>query len=555
MTQLKHSQPAARVASELPMKGRRSSTLQRVLESRLSLLVVIGIFVACISATWHGPQSIAVADEVAYIVSGLNLVNHSQFVNSFGAAELWFPPVYPLLIGALSRGGLVDPFLVARLISVVASVGCLLLTYNIARRLMESLQPDEPSSAFTSPRVVACLASLILACNPTFQMFANRALSEPLALCLTLLGFRLWLRDVGTWKAAIANGLVIGLAALTRPECILVLPLWYFIDVLRRRDLKTLSQAAVAGTIAATLLAPYVIYLHEHTGKWSISNKAEVNLAAGRANFHQVPREYINEDTLELGYYPVDTSQQVEVRRHLSNYQQLVDAFSQMYYRPIFGWVMWLLIASGIVVLCAYEQQRIAWGLAAMAVYLAAVLNFDPQGPKSWHLVLPAVSLLVAIAVSRCFATRSWIVALPLFALMGSVLLEGASRHPRWVHSEEYPFGIGLKVAGEKLKDLQLEPGVMYEYGATAGYYSGMTRRYLTPNRLDTVLAHIAKHEPSNVPVYLALSSGTSPRLDQTVNQLLDAPVAGFEKLVEVDAPERVVIYRLQRDRAVATRE
>lgn len=527
--------------------------LQRLLESRLILVLVLILFGGCLAATWHGQQSVAVADEVAYITSGLNLVTRGEFVNPFGEPELWFPPVYPVLIGFISHFGQLDPFIVARAISVVASVLCLLLIYNIARRMTELLQSeDEPAPL--SPRLAALLAALLLACNPTFQMFANRALSEPLALFLTLLGFRLWLTDTGTWKVAFANGILIGLAALTRPECILVLPLWCFVDLVRRRSFMTFSQSLLAGVIAAGLLAPYVLFLHEHTGKWSISNKAEVNLAAGRANFHQVPREYIDEQTLELGYFPVDTSQDVEVRRHLSNFRQLIDAFWQMYFSPALGLWIWMLTVVGVIVLCARGQQRVVWGLAAMTLYVAAVVHFDPQGPKSLHLLLPVICVLAATALARCFAIQSWAAVLPVMALTGLVLVEGSSRHPRWVQSEEYPFGIGLKLAGESLKEQKLKPGVMYEFGATASYYSGMTRRYLTPNKLETVLAYVAKHEPADQPIYFALSSATSPRLDDSVNRLLDKPAAGFEKVVEIKAPEHVVVYRLNRQRALANR-
>ncbi len=532
--------------------------IQRVLESRLSLVFVLVAFLIAIGLTWTGEQSVAVADEVAYIVSGVNLVTTGAFVSSFGRPELWFPPVYPVLIGLLSVGGRIDPFLVARIISVAASLGCLLLVYALAIDITERLTASADESIETSAsgtrrtlglsaKLAAVLATALLAFNPNFQLFASRALSESLALVLLLAAFRFWLVAGESFKGVLATGTLVGLATLTRPECVLVLPVWFAIDVLRYRSAAACGRALLAGLAIAAILTPYVLYLHQHTGEWNISQKGPVNLAAGRASFHQTPREYIDESTLELGYFPVDVSTPVEARRHVANFWSLVDAFGQMYYRPALAFGMWGLISIGIVILYARGQSRIVFGLIATTLYLAVVLHFDPQGPKTLFMVVPAASLLAAIAVTRGFMSQRWLGVLPSMGLLSLVLLEGSTRHPRWKLSEPQTANVELRVAGKQLRDMPIDRGVMYEYGATVAYYSGMTRRYLTPNTFETILLFIEKHEPAGVPVYLTVASGTSPKLHESVQRLLNEPHPALERVLEIDSPKRVVVYRVIR--------
>ena len=105
--------------------------LKSFIQSRWGLVPIVLALTLAIVLQWNGPQSIAVADEIAYITGGVNLVVSGEYTNPFGEPELWFPPVYPLLIGCLSLGGLLDAFLVARLISSIAAIGTLVLTYQL----------------------------------------------------------------------------------------------------------------------------------------------------------------------------------------------------------------------------------------------------------------------------------------------------------------------------------------------------------------------------------------------------------------------------------------
>ena len=134
-------------------------------------------------------------------------------------------------------------------------------------------------------------------------------------------------RSKGT--ACVVGG-VIGLAALTRPESVLVLPLWMAFELFRFRDRVSFKRAILAGITTAALLLPYVVFLHSHTGKWSISNKGPVNWAAGRSAIHERPREFIDPDALTMGFFEYHTSISTESRRYLFNVSKLTNAFSEI---------------------------------------------------------------------------------------------------------------------------------------------------------------------------------------------------------------------------------
>ncbi len=525
--------------------------LQHFAENRFAVPLILAVFGLSIALQWNGSQSVAVADEVGYVVGGVNLITTGSFTNSFGEPELWFPPVYPVLIGICSLGGWIDPFVVARVLSVIAAVATLLILHRTIERLSEmsedEIQESRHRPSRLSPQIVAFIATALLATNPTFQIFANRALSESLALCLSLLGLSVWLRGPQTLRNAAVGAAVIGLAALTRPECLLVLPLWSGIDWLRRRDFLGLQRGLIAGVVLAAMLLPYAAYLRTHTGRWTISNKSEVNLAAGRAAFHQTPREYIDEVSLRMGYFPVESSLTTELKRFQFNGGKLVAAYSETYFRPTFAVVFGLLMLAGAVELWRRGQSRIVLCLLAGLPYLAVVAVYDVGGPKNLHLALPAFTWLAAVGIATSLQSRRWVLALPTVAVIGLLMFEGTTRYPRWVRSESFAVGSGLREAGLRLRATQPPRGAMYEFGATAAYYSGMERRYLTPNRLDTVLAFIDRHEAADTVVYLTVSSTTQKSVHATTNELLAGPLPRLEPVLEVDSPERVVIYRVIR--------
>jgi 4-amino-4-deoxy-L-arabinose transferase-like glycosyltransferase len=94
----------------------------------------------------------------------------------------------------------------------------------------------------------ARVAGLIVALHPGLILYAALAMSEPLAALLTLAAFWLAVRDSHPWRAVVASSLVLGAAALVRPQALLCAPFlaWAAVKSPRARVSWGLAACALA---------------------------------------------------------------------------------------------------------------------------------------------------------------------------------------------------------------------------------------------------------------------------------------------------------------------
>ena len=122
------------------------------------------------------------------------------------------PPLYPLYLAIISKFGGTTP-LAHRLASTVLGAGGVVLVGMVARRI-------------AGPRAML-LAAFLAAVYPMLWindgMLVSESLYIPLVALLLLMAYRLW--DSRSWLDAALLGGVIGLAALTRPEAVMLVPL------------------------------------------------------------------------------------------------------------------------------------------------------------------------------------------------------------------------------------------------------------------------------------------------------------------------------------------
>jgi len=343
----------------------------------LETFLLLSVCLAFVLVYWwerDGMYSIAVADEIAYVTCGVNLIARGEYTNAFGEPETWFPPTYPLLIGIASFGGHIDPHFTGRLVSLVFGIGEIVLIWATARR-------------FVGGRAVPVLAGVILACNPTYQAFSFRALSEATATTMNLAAFYIWLttyRHESKARWAIV-GFLVGLSALSRPEGILLLPLWIGVDAWCKGTKRVACHALVSVIVCATSLLPYAAYLYRETGAFTITNKSEVNLADGRSAYYHTPREYIDAATLQMGYYPCDITFSQELQRYIHNVGQLGAAFLDIYA----GWLslgVLSCLAIGIVLAIPISTTPLAaWvpGTVCVSVCCSVLCGRGKEPPCS----------------------------------------------------------------------------------------------------------------------------------------------------------------------------
>ena len=207
-----------------------------------------------------------------------NLLNGNGYVGiALPGKELMFPPLFPLLIAAVSL--LTHQSEVAgRLISVTMGTLLVLPVYFITVHLYN--------------RKVANVAAVLTACHPLLLGFASTVYSETTYLTLVLSGAYWSLRclSLQTARAFLFAGVFFGLAYLTRPEAAIYPFLTIFLlvagsFVINRRQTSQVALRSCVLLAAFVLLAtPYVVWLSTETGQFRWEGKTPIGLSLSMAH-------------------------------------------------------------------------------------------------------------------------------------------------------------------------------------------------------------------------------------------------------------------------------
>jgi 4-amino-4-deoxy-L-arabinose transferase-like glycosyltransferase len=210
----------------------------RTSPSDRTLLWITGISTAVkLLLALFAERNAPILDEGAYLSLARNLAASGHFQGTFR------PPLYPAFEAIFLGSGLGT--LGIRLAQVILSTASVFLVYRIALRE-------------TGERA-ARIAAFLMAFSPTLIAFSHRLWSETLFIFLLLLAIDLLARPVaagnlGRWVGA---GVLLGLAALTRPMLVTFLPFlgaWLLFRVLKRQVSFPPALARFAALSATMLL-------------------------------------------------------------------------------------------------------------------------------------------------------------------------------------------------------------------------------------------------------------------------------------------------------------
>ncbi len=214
-------------------------------------------------------------DESTNLLLGYNLLAGNGYTYS-GYPELHFPPLHPIFAGLFCL--LTGDFEMASNFENALFGGLLLLpVFAIARRIY-GLQ-------------TAWLATVLLAIFPplTINVLYWGSMSEPPYMVLLFGGVALLLAGLEDDRLGMfaAAGAVLGLAYLTREEAVAffgmfsilaLVWLWKGVKSCASRTWYALGLFALPFVLLA---APYIWYLHVHTGQWMISGKLNITWKVG----------------------------------------------------------------------------------------------------------------------------------------------------------------------------------------------------------------------------------------------------------------------------------
>ena len=253
----------------------------------LSLLIVLALTLRLIWA-WFVPV-IPFSDGEAYDAFARTLVQHGTFGWTASEPTSFWPPGTTFLHAALFAifGIRYEPIVA---LNIALSLGIVWVTARLAARFWG--------------QKAAVLSALILAIWPTLVMYPTILASELPFLFLTLLALDIWSDSrLGLTPKGLLAGLVLGLAALVRPQALL-LPLVYAAGLVltTRGSLRALIDQlrciAVAGFVMAIVIAPWTWRNYQLYGEpVLISTNGGVTLWIGNSpgsdgRFKTFPSEY-----------------------------------------------------------------------------------------------------------------------------------------------------------------------------------------------------------------------------------------------------------------------
>jgi 4-amino-4-deoxy-L-arabinose transferase-like glycosyltransferase len=206
-------------------------------------------------------------DGAEYARIASNLVHGHGYVGLQTGPELLFPPLYPTLMAALSPVLSIEH--AGRAVSMIFGTALPLIVYLIGRRLYG--------------RPTARVAAAIVALNPLLAAYSTAVLSETTYITLQLTAAYLLLRahDRRSLRLALAAGCVWALAALVRPEALLILGfltvaglVWTLRTKAERR--RSCAVAGLAFAVGCIAFLPYAAWTSGHAGRLQWSGKATV---------------------------------------------------------------------------------------------------------------------------------------------------------------------------------------------------------------------------------------------------------------------------------------
>jgi hypothetical protein len=386
-------------------------------------------------------------DEANYLETGRNIwAGHG--ITFQGKPELHFPPLLPMLLGALAKIT-PEPHHATVIVTLLASVALVPIVGAIAWRI--------------AGRRAGLLAMWIAALSPGLSVTMARGAggSEALfaalilAAALVTIGSGRW-TDPPSLPRALAVGALVGAAYLVRPEGVMIVAVFGFILALRAvggrvqrsafswanlRRVAALGAACAAGLLV--FVAPYVAFLHSHTGKWELTAKSvDVDIQAWRelAEQDRATREtflYRLDDT-GLSTKQKQYSLTALAREHPRQYLDIVAENVRQLYKSLLSFNTtltpgWRLFALPLLPFALYGLWRNRTRSAVVAVTgilglsLAVVLGFFVLN-RYLPPAIAALSVLAGVGLSQLRdRPRKWWVAIGLAASVLSLMtyLEG----------------------------------------------------------------------------------------------------------------------------------
>lgn len=140
----------------------------------------------------------------------------------------------------------------------------------------------------------AMISSFVYAVHPSFVRQAVDIQTNTIFIFFVAIWFLFQVRllKYGRWPDALWTGTAIGLAFLTRPEGLFLgccTAIFGIVDLVRQRRVFLIPKYAAASALCVVLMSPYVAFVSNVKGRFTLSSKSSYEVAEKVANIAESP--------------------------------------------------------------------------------------------------------------------------------------------------------------------------------------------------------------------------------------------------------------------------
>jgi len=493
----------------------------------LALLVLAGLGIRVYFLQFYDVIS---ADGIAYV----NIAK--DFISGRGlAAATHYPPFFPILLGLVST--VCGDFETAGLfVSVVMGSLLAVPVYLLG-------------TEFFNKRV-GMAAAILSITWPSLRYWSTAVMSQATYITLLLLGvYCLWLayKRSALIPSVLAGAFFAG-AHLTRSEGVLVfgaeIAVLVLFTLVNRLSFKKLLYVLLSVCVFFVLFSPYLVMLHDLTGKWQLTGKGKVAIADALSEYLGKPDLKHDPVFKETGFLDLFRLYPDYIR---SNYLKNIAAC----WREMLPFYGWLLAAIGFAA-GAMSREKLferAYLLATFAP-LSIIIVFFFIGPEYTQAYLPVLFLCIG---NGLYQAADWVLAWrkgtatsQVARYLGYVPLCLVLLYGSWNVVRQVPADRGVpyhytkdggrfddKQVGLKLSKTLPRDAVLMTRSGRVGFYSG--RKYLMPPQ--TEYAGMVEYARKNQISYLIATAqllGMRPQLEFLFTPIL-APGVPFTPPPELE--------------------
>jgi len=551
--------------SEKRSDGENDFSVSKTFLRKQEVITVIGLIILAfiIRIYFLKFQQFIGTDAAEYAILGKNLISGNGYVGLSGQVNIVFPPLYPLLVG-VSSVFVKNLELSGRLVSVLFGTLLIIPVYFFSKKIYS--------------QKVAVISSLLVAFYWVLIDYSTVVLTEStytfLLICGALVGYTALTKQ--TKALYLLSGIIFGLCYLTRPEGIGYIAVLIFLTLIfnlalshNQFEIKRLRKTlicCVALLIGFLVISsPYLLFLHDQSGKWTLGGKGAINIIIGERTSDPLTYEKIAYGLTEDGK-EIKLGVQIKQGPNIINYiishpvelakRYVVNSGKQyLTHIPfIFPPLLILLVGIGLF-RRKWTEERLKKEFC-MALFVAYPLLTYPLFFVNSRFLVPILPIAIIWAANGINELQSWltenldlkkldcfkqvllfkniVVVIIILSLLPMMIIP--------MSHQDYP--VEHKEAGLWMKEHAPQDSVIMSRKPWVAFYAERIGIPLPYANYSQMLYYARCHNVSHVVIDERLISELRPELAFLLDET-KAPENDLKLIYKNDSRHRILIYKV----------